>query len=654
MVAGVVALLVVGLVALKTGVAQMSFADLFGGEDRGVLLGSRLPRLVAGLLAGTALAGAGTLLQATTRNPLAGPETLAVNSGGYLALVATAAFSVTLPGLSRPLVALVGGLVAVILVQAVVGVGRVSAARLLLGGFAISLALSSVAAVLLLFHEQATAGLYLWGQGSLLQLSTGGPALALLAVGGILFLAMLLARPLDLLATGDDVARSLGVPVRTVRTLAIVAAVAMAAIAVSVTGPISFVGIVVPHLLRGFGVRRHRLLLPAAALWASVVVIAADLAGQWLDSGPGEIPAGVTVAIVAAPIFLVMARRVPAGQAGSATDGARPGRTRLPYAVLLPGLVGVLLVAVVAGLVFGDLTVAPADVLRFLTGGNAGFAEIVLSVFRLPRLLVAALAGAALASGGVLLQAVVRNSIAEPSVVGVTGGASLAAVSVVILLPAAPAWLLPAAAFVGGSAIFAAVYAVSAVGGRVAPARLVLVGIAASAAAGAGVAWLVSSSGLALARALVWLSGTTYGVSLTNFWPLLAVAVLMVPVLVGGTHRMDLLGLGDELPRSLGVRLDRLRLLLLAAAVLLTSAAVATVGAVSFVGLVAPHLARLLVGHRHARLVPVAALLGATLMVLADTVGRSVLAPAEIPSGLVVALIGTPYFVALLARSRRA
>ncbi len=180
-----------------------------------------------------------------------------------------------------------------------------------------------------------------------------------------------------------------------------------------------------------------------------------------------------------------------------------------------------------------------------------------------------------------------------------------------------------------------------------------LVGIAASAAAGAGVAWLVSSSGLALARALVWLSGTTYGVSLANFWPLLAVAVLMVPLLVGGTHRMDLLALGDELPRSLGVRLDHLRLLLLAAAVLLTSAAVATVGAISFVGLVAPHLARLLAGHRHARLVPVAALLGATLLVTADTLGRTVLAPAEIPSGLVVALIGTPYFVALLARSRR-
>ncbi len=167
----VVALVVVSLLALKTGVARVSMGELFGaffggGADRGVLLGSRLPRLVAGLVAGAALAGAGTLLQATTRNPLAGPETLAVNSGGYLALVATAALGVTLPGFSRPLVALAGGLAAVLLVQAVIGVGRVSAARLLLGGFAISLALSSIAAVLLLFNEQATAGLYLWGQGS--------------------------------------------------------------------------------------------------------------------------------------------------------------------------------------------------------------------------------------------------------------------------------------------------------------------------------------------------------------------------------------------------------------------------------------------------------------------------------------------------------
>jgi iron complex transport system permease protein len=183
--------------------------------------------------------------------------------------------------------------------------------------------------------------------------------------------------------------------------------------------------------------------------------------------------------------------------------------------------------------------------------------------------------------------------------------------------------------------------------------RLVLIGIGVSTGLTALVAVvLITTDPYNQTKALTWLSGSTYGRTFISVLPLVIALALCLPLLAAFRRDLDLLTVDDDTPRALGISLVRTRLPLLAAAVLLTAGAVSSVGVIAFVGLVAPHAARTLVGSRHARVLPVAALLGACAVVLADTIGRTVIAPAQIPAGIMTALVGTPYFIWLLWRSR--
>jgi iron complex transport system permease protein len=250
-----------------------------------------------------------------------------------------------------------------------------------------------------------------------------------------------------------------------------------------------------------------------------------------------------------------------------------------------------------------------------------------------------------------LVQGVVRNPLAAPDLVGITPGASVGAISVLIAFPGLPIGLLPVAAFAGACLSFAAVYALSWSGG-LNPTRLALVGIGASAAAGAITNLIIIKNPMQLTAALTWLSGSTYARGWNHVAQLAPWLVALLPLAWLSSRILDLLALGDDLPQSLGVRLDRSRLAILALAVGLAAAAVSVVGAIGFIGLLAPHLSRLVIAGKHRLLIPFAALVGATLLILADMIGRSLMAPDEIPSGLVVAALGTPYFLWLLWRSR--
>ncbi|WMX49101.1 iron chelate uptake ABC transporter family permease subunit [Streptomyces roseicoloratus] len=303
----------------------------------------------------------------------------------------------------------------------------------------------------------------------------------------------------------------------------------------------------------------------------------------------------------------------------------------------------------------GDVPVGWSQLWAALTGSAEQITEAVVS-FRLPRILVAALAGACLAVAGAAVQAVVRNPLAEPGLVGVTGGASLGAITVILLVPSAPLVTLPAAAGIGGVLMLFLVLLVARgtrSGGRsgIDPTRVVLVGIGAAATSMALVNIMVVGAQMNISAALGWLAGSTYGRDFTALgW--LALPALAAVLLVIAARPVNLLSLGEELPRALGLDLGRARLLILGAGAVLAAGTAAAVGAVGFVGLVAPHLARRVVGNSTARMVPMAAVLGAVLVVSSDALGRWLLAPTEIPVGIVTALVGTPYLVWLLRRSR--
>ena len=460
-----------------------------------------------------------------------------------------------------------------------------------------------------------------------------------------------LARGLDLLMLGEEVARGLGARVGRVRLLAGAVAVLLASTAVSVVGPIGFIGLMAPHLVRLAGVRAHAMLAPAAALWGGTLLVGADVLARLVPSGSSTLPVGAATAFLGAP-FIIWLARTTAGAATAPAAGFTPPAPRRPITLLLGGSATVLVIAVGAGLAFGALSITPGAVLAAVLGNGDDLATRVVLDQRLPRTLVAALAGAALATSGALLQGVVRNPLAAPEIVGVTSGAGAAALAALVAFPSLPSGVVPLAAFLGGAVAFAVVYAASWKRG-INPIRLALVGLAVAALLSAVINALTVAAGLRVAQALTWLAGSTYARDWGDVARLMPWVGVLVPIAWAMARRLDLLALGEEVPIVLGLPLERARLALLAVGVALSAAAVATVGTLSFAGLMGPHIARSLAGTRHARLLPVTALVGAALVVLADLVGRTAFAPREIPSGLGTAALGAPYFLWLLTRARR-
>jgi iron complex transport system permease protein len=306
-----------------------------------------------------------------------------------------------------------------------------------------------------------------------------------------------------------------------------------------------------------------------------------------------------------------------------------------------------------AGILVGAVAIAPGDVLSALLGADSTSGTIIREL-RLPRVLGAALVGGALAAAGALLQGMLRNPLADPFVTGTSAGASLGAV-LAIALGFEPA-LVPLAAFAGAIAAIALVWRLARLGGRTTVLTVLLAGVVLTSFAGAVVTFvLVSNDRLALRvrSVLGWLQG---GVSVIS-WNELAVAAVVVAVgLVGAilvAPRIDAYAFGEETAAALGVDLDRTTAAVLATTALLTGAAVAIAGLIGFVGLVIPHALRFLLGATHRRLIVASIPAGAMALVLADLGARTVVAPAELPVGVITGLVGAPFFLALLVRSRR-
>lgn len=323
-------------------------------------------------------------------------------------------------------------------------------------------------------------------------------------------------------------------------------------------------------------------------------------------------------------------------------------------------IVAFLVVALVlvagASLSHGDFPVPPGEILRILAGdpeANPQSAMIVME-FRLPRILSGVLIGVALAVAGAITQALMRNPLAEPGIIGINSGAALAAVIVIIYLGGTSLHLLPWLSFVGALAMTIAIYVLSWRDGTTSI-RIILVGIGLNAMAG-GAAIFVSTLGdvTQMQQAMVWLSGSVYDsswneLSVTALW--LAPPLLLTLI---AARELDVISFSDDAARSLGQRVNFVRASMMILCALISGAAVASAGLIGFVGLIAPHLARRLVGHGHARIIPVAGLAGGLLLLTADFLGRILIAPAQLPAGLMTAILGAPFFFYLLWKRQNA
>lgn len=340
-------------------------------------------------------------------------------------------------------------------------------------------------------------------------------------------------------------------------------------------------------------------------------------------------------------------------------------------------LVILLLAAMIIGASTGPTTIPlsdVADVLLQYAGVDRGVSEQsatyrIVTLVRLPGLMVAALVGAALAASGATMQGLFRNPLADPGIIGVSAGASFGVVLTITQVVTvgnlwlfnndnsqALLWRVPVAAFAGAMLAAILVYGLSLQRGRTNLAALLLVGVALNAVLGALTSLLLlRSANLEAVRAVLsWLVGSLEGRGWDYFhaikWPILATAGLIILF----SRDLNLLAIGEENAQALGVNVHRVRMILLALSSLLTAAAVSVAGTISFVGLIVPHMLRLVIGPDHRVLLPASLLGGAAFMVLADAVSRTLLAPETLPVGTVTALIGGPFFLSLLWRNRRA
>lgn len=601
---------------------------------------SLLPRFVVGLLAGAALGLAGVLFQQVLRNPLAEPGTLGVFAGAKLALAAAMLGGGGLTTFGQGSIVLLGGSASLLLVLALSWRRRLAPLAVILSGLVVTLFLDAVTRMLVLFNHGVLADLFLWQAGSLSQNNWGSvlylaPRLALAAV-----FTLVLLRPLTLLDLDEAGARSLGLPLAATRLLALGLAVLLSAFVVSAVGVVGFIGLAGPAIARHAGARRFRDRLLWGPLLSAGLLLLTDQLLQL--GGVGRLlPAGALTAILGAPLLLWLLGRLRPG--GGPPAGAlllSAARLARPWAWIGGGLL--LLVPLIwVALAFGPVP----DGWRWSSGEEL---ELLLP-WRAPRVAAALGAGFMLGLAGVLLQRLTGNPLASPELLGISSGAALALILVAFLAPWLERPMMILAATAGAGLALLAILALGRRSGY-APEHLLLAGVALATIQSSVMVVILVGGDPRTVQLLSWLAGSTYGLTGRDAAFTCGLALLLALLVPLSARWLEILPLGTPVGRALGLSPARSRLLLLLLTALLTAAATLTVGPLGFVGLMAPHLARLLGIQRPTPQLFAAGLLGAGIMVTADWLGRVIAFPWQIPAGLVATVIGGCYFVWLMRR----
>jgi iron complex transport system permease protein len=306
----------------------------------------------------------------------------------------------------------------------------------------------------------------------------------------------------------------------------------------------------------------------------------------------------------------------------------------------------------------GDMNISPLSVVQVFFGGGTEMEQLVVTSFRLPRIIVALMVGISLAVAGGILQGMIRNPLASPDILGITGGAAVAVVGFLAFfsdennaLTVSIQWM-PLAAFAGAGIIAILVYFLAWKNG-VSPIRLVLIGIGISALMQALTTLMMILGPIYRAsQANIWITGTVHGSTWANVGILVPWTIFFVTVALIMARKMNVQELGDEIATGVGAHVQRQRFSLLMISTALIGSSVAFAGGIGFVGLMAPHMARRLVGSSFGALLPVSALIGGILVMVADLIGRTLFSPLEVPAGVFTAGIGAPYFIYLLFKTR--
>lgn len=604
-----------------------------------LLIYGALPRLIVALAAGALLGLSTALLRQALQNPLAEP--------GTLGILASARFSVAvaliwLPGIARLDVPVVAGCAAAILLVLGLSVFRsFQPLFVVLNGMVLGLCLDAATAMLLLSHFEELGELMIWQSGSLVQDNWHAATILpiCLAITGLA--TYLLRRPLAWLDLDDAPMRGAGLSPPVVRALALALGTLAAAAVTVQTGVIAFVGLAGAAMAQSFGSRSAIERAVFSAVFGAGLLLVTDQAVQQAEAF-FPIPAGTVTALFAAPVLLILLRR---SRASAPRETARPWIADVRRPAGKPHQTAIAVLAVAAVAILCICVGRTENGLTFDTGPELA----ALLEFRWPRLLAAASTGGLLAFAGCLMQRMTGNDLASPELLGISSGAALTMLPAILPLPVLDRSQTMLIASAGALVFLFLSLRLSARSGF-APERLLLNGLAITALAGSLLSVVAFLGDPRIMRLLGWLSGSTYRMSPSDALmsaALLGLALASVPFL---NRWLRILPLGEATSRALGLELRTARLVFILLTALATGAATVMIGPVSFVGLIAPHLARL-AGFRAPHAQALAATgMGAALLTLADWLGRVIAFPWELPAGLVVTALGALIYCGLVAR----
>ncbi|MCW9709869.1 Fe(3+)-hydroxamate ABC transporter permease FhuB [Avibacterium sp. 21-586] len=596
-----------------------------------------LPRVLMAILAGTSLGVASLLLQQIMNNSLASDSTLAVSGGAQFALFLATLFLPNLLQFGTTPIAFIGALFALGLVLLLAWRQMLSPLLIVLAGLVVSFYLGAFSSLLMLFYPEESRGLLVWGSGSLVQESwydslTLLPLLAPAIVG-----ILLLSPTLQILQLQESNAQSLGVNVKRIRLLGVLLAAYLVAIIVSRVGMIAFIGLAATTLARQYPDYRFKILLWRSAYFAGILLLIADLCLQLIEQWQGiSLPTGSITALFGTPLLLWLVfkhhqqyGRVQESQSTWKNSGKKSTALYLP--LFLAAALGCSL---------------------FLAQGVNGwqvYLDQSLFDLRFPRLAYALCAGIMLALAGTILQRLSRNPMASPELLGITSGVSFGVLLAIFVAGASVLSQYVLWGTFGALLILGLIWLINRRNG-LQPDQVLLTGISISALFDAVQRIFIASGDPRAWQLLSWGSGSTYYASNDVAIPMLIIATALFALSFIFVRWLDLLSLNSVVAQSFGVSLVQSRSILFLFAILLTLLATLIVGSLSFIGLLAPHLAYSL-GFRQSKTQLLAAgLLGGTVMIMADWLGRQLLFPYEIPAGLVATLLGGTYFLWLMRK----
>ncbi|EOG7717246.1 Fe(3+)-hydroxamate ABC transporter permease FhuB [Vibrio parahaemolyticus] len=601
---------------------------------------SQLPRLSITLLVGAMLGLTGSLMQQLTQNNLTSPLTLGTSSGAWLALVIVNIWFVDWVADYSAFAAMAGALVAFGLIISIAGVRNMTGLPLVVSGMVINILLGSIATALIILHAQFAQNIFMWGAGDLSQYSWDWFEWLLPRSTVAIVILIVAPRILTLMKLGQEGAAARGLAVLPAFGALMVMGIWLVSASITAVGIISFIGLLTPNIARAMGARTPRDELISSMLLGAALLLITDSAAIYLRLLLEEtIPSGVAAAAIGAPALIWFTRKKL-----TATDQLNLSMSQGKTALSNAAVWGIAVMGIIGILAYS-----------FVTHGISGIEFAIPGEFqwqlRWPRMISAISVGVALSVAGIILQRIVYNPLASPDILGVSSGATFAIIITGVMVGSVLAAFNWGVAFLGSLTVLMLLLIIGK-RSHFNPSNFVLSGIALSALLQALVQFALAQGSGESYKILLWLTGSTYRVTSTSALVLLISVLVLLAIVLALSRWLTLISIGRAFSNARGLNPSSANTILLVIVALLCAFSTATVGPVSFVGLVAPHMAMMLGARKVKEQLFVGSLIGATLMVWADWLGQIAIYPSQIAAGTLVAIIGSTYFLFLMLKSK--